>query len=556
MQGLLHPRRACHKSLCVLLASLMAITPRMLAAQQPAAATPLDMSYALPQANILVAIRPAQILNSPAAQMYPVEMLQAALMKEVDLDPLAAEQMVISVALPSYSVVTKFSAPNTLKPGGLTEGTQQTTFNDRPYFQSAQANPLLPSFFQPDDKTLIAAPDAMLRRVAITKFAAPPESLVAQFAAAAQDDDLLAMVDVGSMRPLINMAMMQAQIPPEMAQLRDIPNLVKMVKLRLNLTKSGLTELVVTANNEADAQQLVFMFESHKQQMTAQAAAEAQQALASDDPVEQARGRYIERMIKFGDQQFQLNREGAELILVRTDVHSAEGNQLVYIATVGTLVGLLLPAVQAAREAARRNTSMNNLKQIMLAMHNYHDVKKSFPAHAIYSADGKPLLSWRVSLLPYMEQRALYEQFHLDEPWDSEHNKKLIEQMPEVFLDPSSGLLLADGKTHYLGVKGEGLFFDGTANGRNTDSITDGTSNTIAVVQVDDANAVIWTKPDDWELDADDPLAGIGSLHAGIFLAVFCDGRVQAISNAIDGDTFKSLLTVGEGEGEGVVGAP
>jgi hypothetical protein len=220
----------------------------------------------------------------------------------------------------------------------------------------------------------------------------------------------------------------------------------------------------------------------------------------------------------------------------------------VYVATVGVLVALLLPAVQAAREAARRNASMNNLKQIMLAMHNYHDVKKSFPAHAIYSADGKPLLSWRVSLLPYMEQQALYKQFHLDEPWDSEHNKQLIEQMPEVFLDPSSGLLLVDGKTHYLGVKGEGMFFDGTANGRKIQSITDGTSNSIAAFQVGDANAVIWTKPEDWELDADDPLAGIGMLHSGIFLAGFCDGHVQAISNAIDGGIFKNLLTVGGGE--------
>lgn len=537
----------------------MGITPRMLAAQPaasgaaPAVPTPLDMSYALPQANILVAIRPAQILNSPAAQMYPVEMLQAALEKEAGLDPLAAEQVVISVALPSYSVVTKFSAPNTLSPGGLTEGTRQTTFNDRPYFQSAQANPMLPSFFQPDDKTLIAAPDAMLRRVAIAKIAAPPDSLVAQFAAAAQGDDLLAMVDVGSMRPLINMAMLQAQIPPEMAQLRDIPNLVKLVKLRLNLTQRGLTELIVTANNEADAQQLVFMFESHKQQMTAQAAAEAQRALASDDPVEKARGRYIERMIKVGDQQFQLNRQGSELILVRTDVRSSEGNQLVYAATIGVLVALLLPAVQAAREAARRNVSINNLKQIMLAMHNYHDAQKTFPAHAIYSPDGKPLLSWRVSLLPYMEQQALYEQFHLDEPWDSEHNKTLIDQMPNIYLDPSSEMPSTDGKTSYLGVEGDGMVFDGSPEGRSIRALTDGTSNTIAILQVDDDNAVVWTKPEDWELDADDPLAGMGSLHPGIFLAGFCDGHVQAISNAIDETLFKNLLTIGGGE---VVNAP
>jgi len=71
-----------------------------------------------------------------------------------------------------------------------------------------------------------------------------------------------------------------------------------------------------------------------------------------------------------------------------------------------------------------------NLKQIALAMHNYHDTYGTFPPHAIYSKDGKPLLSWRVMILPYIEQNNLYQQFHLDEPWDSEHNQKLMQQMP------------------------------------------------------------------------------------------------------------------------------
>ena len=87
-------------------------------------------------------------------------------------------------------------------------------------------------------------------------------------------------------------------------------------------------------------------------------------------------------------------------------------------------------------DAARRAQSMNNLKQFALAMHNYHDTNGKFPAASSFDKDGKPLLSWRVHVLPYLEQAELYKQFHLDEPWDSEHNKKLIEKMPNVLASP------------------------------------------------------------------------------------------------------------------------
>ena len=89
----------------------------------------------------------------------------------------------------------------------------------------------------------------------------------------------------------------------------------------------------------------------------------------------------------------------------------------------GELLGMQLPAVQAARSAAKRATSTNNLKQLSLAMHNYANVHRYFPRQAIYSKDGKPLLSWRVALLPYLEQMPLYNKFKLDEPWDSPHNR-------------------------------------------------------------------------------------------------------------------------------------
>src|SRR5690606_35040423 len=148
------------------------------------------------------------------------------------------------------------------------------------------------------------------------------------------------------------------------------------------------------------------------------------------------------------------------------------------------------------REAARRTQSSNNLKQLMLALLNYESVYNQLPAHAIYSEDGKPLLSWRVAILPYIEEQALYEQFHLDEPWDSEHNKQLISQMPQFYLCPSVPLDPKEGKTTYLAPVGKDLYFDGTKDGMQLRKITDGTSNTIAIVDADDDAAVIWTKPD------------------------------------------------------------
>ena len=91
---------------------------------------------------------------------------------------------------------------------------------------------------------------------------------------------------------------------------------------------------------------------------------------------------------------------------------------------------LLSPALIASREAAQRSVRLNHFKQFALAMFMYNDVKQSFPAAASYDANGKPLLSWRVLILPYIEQQELYNQFHLDEPWDSEHNRTLIAKMP------------------------------------------------------------------------------------------------------------------------------
>jgi hypothetical protein len=186
------------------------------------------------------------------------------------------------------------------------------------------------------------------------------------------------------------------------------------------------------------------------------------------------------------------------------------------------------------------------MRQMMLALLNLESADASFPPHAIYSADGNPLLSWRVKILLYIEEMALYKQFKLDEPWDSPHNRALIARMPQVYRNPN--LPLEPGKTHYLAVVGEPCIFNGTATGTKLRQITDGLSQTIMLVEASPDQAVEWTKPDDLEYDASNPNAGIGGIRPGGWQAAFADGSVQMISDMVDPAQLKAMFTRAGGE--------
>ncbi len=204
-------------------------------------------------------------------------------------------------------------------------------------------------------------------------------------------------------------------------------------------------------------------------------------------------------------------------------------------------------AVAGLRTNAQRVQAMNNLKQLGLAMHNYHDVNGRFPARASQDKQGKPLLSWRVQLLPFVEQGQLYREFHLDEPWDSAHNKKLIARMPRLFASPGNPKLAAEGKTTYLAPTGANTMFP-DLKGLKVGDVTDGTSNTIFLVDAADDQAVIWTKPDDLKVDPKEPLKGLGFKYGETVPTLFVDGSVHALKKTIDKDTLRGLFTPDGGE--------
>lgn len=566
MSAFLSSRQSSFRALCWLLALQMFVMPSLpVLAQQvdepelgipdttllaDPTVLPLDLSYVLPQACVVVSMRPRKMLTSPAMQMLPIEVLQAASLQQSGIDPLETEALLLSVeppmaGPPNYAVMVVFTPDHKgkLHPQ-LTAHTQPDQIDGHQYLKSQ--HPLLPSFLTIDGDTLLAAPDLTLQKL-VGESSSNGESLLLSRLKGELADDLYADVDFQSLRPLINQLIMQKQqeVPSELRPFLAAPDLIRLVEFRLNPSGTAPNELIVEANSEADATRLIGMLRKAVDMWRTQALAATAQLKQDPDPVQQALGRYQERLMSQTSEMVVPEQEGARLILFRQVPGDGDNSALTTMAISGILVALLLPAVQAAREAARRNMSLNNLKQIMLALLNSESAHGHYPAQANFDENGKPLLSWRVHILPFLEESRLYEQFHLDEPWDSEHNRKLIAKMPEVFLDSSSKFSPQEGRTHYLGVQGEHNVFSGTEQGRKLAEITDGTSNTIMVLQVNDKSTVPWTKPVDWKPDDKDPRHGLtGSMHPGLFHAAFCDGSVRAMSEQIDAAGFKRVLTI------------
>ncbi len=173
----------------------------------------------------------------------------------------------------------------------------------------------------------------------------------------------------------------------------------------------------------------------------------------------------------------------------------------------GILVALLLPAIQAAREAARRAQCTNNLKQIALAFHNYHDTYGTFPPAYIPDENGQPKHSWRVLILPFLEGQQIYNQYKFDEPWNSPNNLAVTNQPMPVYSCPSSPTgTPGSTQTSYMVITGLGTVFD-AGKACKLSEIIDGTSNTLMVVEVA-GSGVNWAEPKDLDAQQTDLPAG------------------------------------------------
>ncbi len=188
---------------------------------------------------------------------------------------------------------------------------------------------------------------------------------------------------------------------------------------------------------------------------------------------------------------------------------------------------------------------MNNFRQIVIAFHTYHDSRGNFPPQAICDARGKPLLSWRVAILPYIEQEALYKQFKLDEPWDSPHNKKLLAKMPKIYAPVAGAAVAEPDATVYQVFTGPRTMYPTPDPKRSFVNITDGTSNTILIAEA--SKAVPWTKPEDLVV-TDKALPKLGGQFKGFYHVAMCDGYVRKVGPKVSAETLRAAITPDGGE--------
>lgn len=215
------------------------------------------------------------------------------------------------------------------------------------------------------------------------------------------------------------------------------------------------------------------------------------------------------------------------------------------VAGAGVVAALVLPAVQQARAVARETTAKNSLRQLYLGFVTHADaVQGGWYPQNIRDENGKPLLSWRVAVLPYVDQQALYERFRLDEPWDSAHNRPLIAAMPGVFAHAHYPQVNAEGKTLMQIPTGKGAMYTGKNRpGRQDVDVHEIPSTQLAcLVLTKPEFAVEWTKPDDVALDVENPTAKLLVERGGGFTTLRYDGSVQMLAPPFDPDMLRQMF--------------
>jgi prepilin-type processing-associated H-X9-DG protein len=227
------------------------------------------------------------------------------------------------------------------------------------------------------------------------------------------------------------------------------------------------------------------------------------------------------------------------------------------LVVVGLLVAVLWPPLQSRREASPRAICKNNLHQIGLALHNYHDKFGCFPPAYIADERGRPTHSWRVLLLPYIDQAPLYNLYRFDEPWDGPNNSQLARHIIDIYQCPTDAKErdTPQNWTSYVAVIGPHTCWPGSESVSISDIFSDGTSQTLLVVEVHNSG-IQWMEPRDLHVTQMAPKInaagmGISSPHEGGANGLLADGAVRFVSEQTPAETVRRLIERDDGEAVG-----
>lgn len=327
--------------------------------------------------------------------------------------------------------------------------------------------------------------------------------------------------------PKLKEMMLRGGMPPEAEILKDMVA----ATLSLNLDEGSQLEAKVKFTGEGPARQAADL---------------------ARDVLDKGKAMLAEIKMKLGGKMppemafLPLDFPTMEKILADTRIEQKGDEVLVTVPDAGrtlvVAVGMIVPAVQKVQDGAANLQTQNNLKQILLAMHSYHDQNKKLPPARLNKG-----LSWRVALLPYLDEAPLYNEFKLDESWDSPHNIKLLDRMPQVY-EVVGGRAAPRNHTCFQVFTGDKLIFHPFLDLKSRiHTISDGSSNTFLVVE--SGRPVPWTKPEDIQYQPFMGLPGplLGYSMPGSFLAGFGDGTVRSMSITLPPETLDRLIHPADG---------
>lgn len=510
-------------------------------ADAPEAQAKVDWSYVPPNVAAVGIVRPAALLSRN--EMQPLAELIDLIDEEIGLREalgLSIRDLAeVQYAMPRFPtpkatdalapiLVLRAKQPHDWKEfaDSLRGDHMAANFLGRTYYKASDSRNAF-SYYSPDDRTIVLASEPQLQRVLALSKTSPAGP---EWAADWPAGEAAAMIDLALFNSTVGPVLKQA--PPTLAAVNSFSPLWEKTErsfFSVKLSQGLRLEALAQCGSEERAEEVNRTLEAALTLARNSLNRIADQLVASPN-LQEAAG----AMLALSDLGVALIKQ-AEVKVADSEVRL---QCQVAVDVADTAVALLTPAVIAARSAARRSQSMNNLKYLIAAMQKYAEVHKHFPAAVIIGPDGKTSHSWRVELLPYLGEEPLYKQYKMDEPWDSENNKRVLEQMPSVFRHPAADP--NDKDASYFAVTGEPTIFPGEKASRFAE-IRDGTSNTIALVEAQ--RPIPWTKPEDIPYDPAKPLPKLGGYEPETFNAAFADGSVRSISQGIDAALLRAWFT-------------
>jgi hypothetical protein len=503
----------------------------------------INTTYFIPDFIGTLVVQPRNLLAHPTLAKSPAGELLGRLQAEIGFDPRKLDEAIFAMGHRSeadegggfgreaFGVILRSSEPFVREkfPSNMRDA-KETLFEGQKYFAAPSA--WQASYAMPNDRTLVIASEVDLKKMLTARNTKSP--LVEAMAKADRKKLANLVVTMAPIRKLVPEGANGQQLPPPLDTFLKMVELIDVVEVSVNASDLAIDAQLRTKN--VDSADQILGFSNTLLGLATLGLDQILEQVKQGPPAQRREAEPALTLAKDVLKQLKPKVQGTNVVL-QIDGKTSED-------AVTKAVAMIVPQLEKARAQAEQMKSTNNLRQILLAIHNYADTNQKLPGNVLDKA-GKPLLSWRVHILPYIEQDQLYKQFKLDEAWDSPHNKKLVAQMPDAF--KANGSKAAPGKTTFLAVRGKDTVLGGDKP-LTFAQIQDGTSNTIMVVDAADERAVEWTKPDDLAYDPEKPLAGLVGHIPGKFLAGFADGSVRIITAKIDPEMLRRAMTASDGK--------